>query len=160
MTCWLTWQSDGGLVDFRKFSRLKAILSGPAAGIVGFAATSYDAEEKIPVIGFDMGGTSTDISRYDGQLEHTFGSSIAGVTIQSPQLEINTVAAGGGSVLSWGNGLFMVGPESASAHPGPACYHKGGPITYCHRCKSISWTITARIFSSYIWTQRRSTFRF
>ncbi|PKY01005.1 hypothetical protein P168DRAFT_274575 [Aspergillus campestris IBT 28561] len=122
-------QSDGGLVDFRKFSGLKAILSGPAAGVVGFAATSYDPEEKTPVIGFDMGGTSTDVSRFDGHHEHVFGSKVAGVLIQSPQLDINTVAAGGGSILSWRNGLFYVGPESASAHPGPACYRKGGPLT-------------------------------
>ncbi|KAJ5606647.1 hypothetical protein N7510_009428 [Penicillium lagena] len=122
-------QSDGGLVDFRKFSGLKAILSGPAAGVVGFAATSYDPTERTPVIGFDMGGTSTDVSRFDGHLEHVFGSKVAGVLIQSPQLDINTVAAGGGSILAWRNGLFYVGPESASAHPGPACYRKGGPLT-------------------------------
>lgn len=122
-------QSDGGLVDFRRFSGLKAILSGPAAGVVGFAATSYDRTEKTPVIGFDMGGTSTDVSRFDGNLEHVFGSKVAGVLIQSPQLDINTVAAGGGSILTWRNGLFYVGPESASAHPGPACYRKGGPLT-------------------------------
>ncbi|KAI9370457.1 Hydantoinase B/oxoprolinase-domain-containing protein [Aspergillus egyptiacus] len=122
-------QSDGGLVDFRKFSGLKAILSGPAAGVVGFAATSWDPVEKVPVIGFDMGGTSTDVSRFDGHLEHVFGSKLAGVQIQSPQLDINTVAAGGGSILNWRNGLFYVGPESASAHPGPACYRKGGPLT-------------------------------
>ncbi|KAJ5929922.1 hypothetical protein N7466_005415 [Penicillium verhagenii] len=122
-------QSDGGLVDFRKFSGLKAILSGPAAGVVGFAATSWDPLEKTPVIGFDMGGTSTDVSRFDGHLEHVFGSKVAGILIQSPQLDINTVAAGGGSILSWRNGLFYVGPESASAHPGPACYRKGGPLT-------------------------------
>ncbi|KAM0550300.1 hypothetical protein ACHAPJ_008970 [Fusarium lateritium] len=122
-------QSDGGLVDFRKFSGLRAILSGPAAGVVGYASTSYDQEAKVPIIGFDMGGTSTDVSRFDGHLEHTFSSSISGVSISAPQLDINTVAAGGGSILSWTNGLFMVGPESASAHPGPACYRKGGPLT-------------------------------
>ncbi|KAJ5156875.1 hypothetical protein N7492_009678 [Penicillium capsulatum] len=126
---WTFMQSDGGLVDFRKFSGLKAILSGPAAGVVGFAATSWDPVEQIPVIGFDMGGTSTDVSRFDGHLEHVFGSKVAGVLIQSPQLDINTVAAGGGSILTWRNGLFYVGPESASAHPGPACYRKGGPLT-------------------------------
>lgn len=122
-------QSDGGLVDFRSFSGLKGILSGPAAGVVGFAATSWDKEDRIPVIGFDMGGTSTDVCRFDGNFEHVFGANIAGVSIQSPQLDINTVAAGGGSILSWRNGLFLVGPESASAHPGPACYRKGGPLT-------------------------------
>lgn len=122
-------QSDGGLVDFRRFSGLKALLSGPAAGVVGYASTSWDEEARVPVIGFDMGGTSTDVSRFDGHLDHTFSSSISGVSIQAPQLDINTVAAGGGSILSWKNGLFMVGPESASAHPGPACYRKGGPLT-------------------------------
>ena len=123
-------QSDGGLVDVDKFSGLKAILSGPAGGVVGYALTSYDPESKIPVIGFDMGGTSTDVSRYgSGRYEHVFETTTAGVTIQSPQLDINTVAAGGGSRLFFRNGLFVVGPESAGAHPGPACYRKGGPAT-------------------------------
>lgn len=123
-------QSDGGLVDVSKFSGLRAILSGPAGGVVGYALTSYDPKTKIPVIGFDMGGTSTDVSRYgSGRYEHVFETTTAGVTIQSPQLDINTVAAGGGSRLFWKNGLFVVGPESAGAHPGPACYRKGGPLT-------------------------------
>lgn len=123
-------QSDGGLVDVEKFTGLKAILSGPAGGVVGYAITSYDPETKIPVIGFDMGGTSTDVSRYgEGRYDHTFETTTAGVTIQSPQLDINTVAAGGGSMLFFKNGLFVVGPESAGAHPGPACYRKGGPAT-------------------------------
>jgi 5-oxoprolinase (ATP-hydrolysing) len=123
-------QSDGGLVDVSKFSGLRAILSGPAGGVVGYALTSYDPRTKIPVIGFDMGGTSTDVSRYgSGRYEHVFETTTAGVTIQSPQLDINTVAAGGGSRLFWKNGLFVVGPESAGAHPGPACYRKGGPLT-------------------------------
>lgn len=123
-------QSDGGLVDVDKFSGLKAILSGPAGGVVGYALTSYDPETDIPVIGFDMGGTSTDVSRYgSGRYEHVFESTTAGVTVQSPQLDINTVAAGGGSRLFFQNGLFVVGPESAGAHPGPACYRKGGPAT-------------------------------
>jgi 5-oxoprolinase (ATP-hydrolysing) len=123
-------QSDGGLVDVDRFSGLRAILSGPAGGVVGYALTSYDPETKIPVIGFDMGGTSTDVSRYgSGRYEHVFETTTAGVTIQSPQLDINTVAAGGGSRLFFRNGLFVVGPESAGAHPGPACYRKGGPLT-------------------------------
>jgi 5-oxoprolinase (ATP-hydrolysing) len=96
---------------------------------VGYARTSYDDHTKTPVVGFDMGGTSTDVSRYGGYFEHVFESNTAGVTIQSPQLDINTVAAGGGSILFWRNGLFIVGPESASSHPGPACYRKGGPLT-------------------------------
>jgi len=123
-------QSDGGLVDVDKFSGLKAILSGPAGGVVGYALTSYDPETNTPVIGFDMGGTSTDVSRYgSGRYEHVFETTTAGVTIQSPQLDINTVAAGGGSRLFFRNGLFVVGPESAGAHPGPGCYRKGGPAT-------------------------------
>ncbi|ETI25000.1 hypothetical protein G647_04370 [Cladophialophora carrionii CBS 160.54] len=123
-------QSDGGLVDVDQFSGLRAILSGPAGGVVGYALTSYDPETKTPVIGFDMGGTSTDVSRYgQGRYEHVFETTTAGVTIQSPQLDINTVAAGGGSRLFFRNGLFVVGPESAGAHPGPACYRKGGPLT-------------------------------
>ncbi|KAI9769495.1 MAG: hypothetical protein M1840_003972 [Geoglossum simile] len=123
-------QSDGGLVDVGQFSGLRAILSGPAGGVVGYALTSYDPEVKVPVIGFDMGGTSTDVSRYgSGRYDHVFETTTAGVTIQSPQLDINTVAAGGGSRLFFRNGLFVVGPESAGAHPGPACYRKGGPLT-------------------------------
>ncbi|KAL5364572.1 Hydantoinase B/oxoprolinase-domain-containing protein [Aspergillus floccosus] len=123
-------QSDGGLVDVDRFSGLRAILSGPAGGVVGYALTSYDPKTKIPVIGFDMGGTSTDVSRYgSGRYEHVFETTTAGVTIQSPQLDINTVAAGGGSQLFFRNSLFVVGPESAGAHPGPACYRKGGPLT-------------------------------
>ena len=123
-------QSDGGLVDVDRFSGLRAILSGPAGGVVGYALTSYDPETRTPVIGFDMGGTSTDVSRYgSGRYEHVFETTTAGVTIQSPQLDINTVAAGGGSRLFFRNGLFVVGPESAGAHPGPACYRKGGPLT-------------------------------
>ncbi|GKZ76276.1 hypothetical protein AnigIFM56816_005255 [Aspergillus niger] len=122
-------QSDGGLVSHNHFSGLRGILSGPAGGVVGYAQTTYDEASKIPVVGFDMGGTSTDVSRYGGCHEHIFESTTAGVTIQSPQLDINTVAAGGGSILNWKNGLFAVGPESASSHPGPACYRKGGPLT-------------------------------
>ncbi|KAL2159117.1 hypothetical protein VTH06DRAFT_2876 [Thermothelomyces fergusii] len=123
-------QSDGGLVDVDRFTGLRAILSGPAGGVVGYAITSYDENTRIPVIGFDMGGTSTDVSRYgEGRYDHTFETTTAGVTIQSPQLDINTVAAGGGSMLFFKNGLFVVGPESAGAHPGPACYRKGGPAT-------------------------------
>ena len=123
-------QSDGGLVDVDRFSGLRAILSGPAGGVVGYALTSYDPTTKTPVIGFDMGGTSTDVSRFgSGRYEHVFETTTAGVTIQSPQLDINTVAAGGGSRLFFRHGLFVVGPESAGAHPGPACYRKGGPLT-------------------------------
>lgn len=122
-------QSDGGLVPYHEFSGLRALLSGPAGGVVGEARTCYDANEGTPIVGFDMGGTSTDVSRYDGNYEYVFHSITAGVHVAAPQLDINTVAAGGGSILEYKNGVFKVGPESASSHPGPACYRKGGPLT-------------------------------
>ncbi|KAJ3051785.1 hypothetical protein HK097_007188, partial [Rhizophlyctis rosea] len=120
-------QSDGGLAPVDGFSGFRAILSGPAGGVVGYALTSWEVGGEA-VIGFDMGGTSTDVSRYAGRYEHVFETTTAGVTIQAPQLDINTVAAGGGSRLFFRNGLFVVGPESAGADPGPACYRKGGPL--------------------------------
>lgn len=105
-------QSDGGLVPVDHFSGFRAILSGPAGGVVGYALTSFESQlDRTPVIGFDMGGTSTDVSRYDGHFEHVFETTTAGVTIQAPQLDINTVAAGGGSMLFFKNGMFVVGPE-------------------------------------------------
>jgi len=190
----LFMQSDGGLTSVSSFTGFRAVLSGPAGGVVGFSRTSFvdpklvknghgekassklleqseddmddadddedelvdafradvnensDFERKMallktdpkctgslipgqPVIGFDMGGTSTDVSRYDGSLDHIFENTTAGVTIQAPQLDINTVAAGGGSILTFTAGLFNVGPESASANPGPACYRNNGPAT-------------------------------
>ncbi|KAK0174591.1 hypothetical protein PV327_010349 [Microctonus hyperodae] len=111
------------------FNGSRAILSGPAGGVVGYAMTTYHKETTLPIIGFDMGGTSTDVSRYGGCYEHVYESTTAGITIQAAQLDINTVAAGGGSMLFFRSGLFEVGPESAGAHPGPACYKKGGPLT-------------------------------
>ncbi|XP_057387818.1 5-oxoprolinase isoform X3 [Balaenoptera acutorostrata] len=125
----LFMRSDGGLAPVDSFSGSRAVLSGPAGGVVGYSATTYRVEGGHPVIGFDMGGTSTDVSRYAGEFEHVFEASTAGVTLQAPQLDINTVAAGGGSRLFFRSGLFVVGPESAGAHPGPACYRKGGPVT-------------------------------
>lgn len=122
-------QSDGGLVPSSSLSGLHSILSGPAGGVIGFSQTCFDAEEKTPVIGFDMGGTSTDVSRYDGELDHIFETTTAGIAIQAPQLNVNTIAAGGGSILAWKDGLMSVGPESATSNPGPACYRKGGPLT-------------------------------
>ncbi|KAJ7598887.1 Hydantoinase/oxoprolinase-domain-containing protein [Mycena floridula] len=120
--------SDGGLVDLANFSGLKSILSGPAGGVVGYALTSWDPKGKRPIIGLDIGGTSTDVSRFDGRYEIVYETTTAGVTIQSPQLDINTVAAGGGSRLAFRNGLFLTGPDSAGAEPGPTCYRKGGPL--------------------------------
>ncbi|XP_063062907.1 5-oxoprolinase isoform X2 [Engraulis encrasicolus] len=125
----LFMQSDGGLTPMEQFCGSRAVLSGPAGGVVGYAVTSYSGTENKPVIGFDMGGTSTDVSRYAGQYEHVFEATTAGVTLQAPQLDINTVAAGGGSRLFFRSGMFVVGPESAGAHPGPSCYRKGGPLT-------------------------------
>ncbi|KAJ2849628.1 hypothetical protein IWW36_002491 [Coemansia brasiliensis] len=121
-------QSDGGLTPVEHFSGLRAILSGPAAGVVGYSVTSYCASRQANLVGFDMGGTSTDVSRFGGEFEHVFETTTAGVTIQAPQLDINTVAAGGGSRLFYRNGLLVVGPESAGAFPGPACYRNGGPL--------------------------------
>jgi 5-oxoprolinase (ATP-hydrolysing) len=121
-------QSDGGLTPMDTFNGSRAIISGPAGGVVGYAMTTHGKETDQPVIGFDMGGTSTDVSRYDGSFDHVFETTTAGVTIQAPQLDVNTVAAGGGSMLFFRSGLFVVGPESASAHPGPVCYRKGGPL--------------------------------
>ncbi|KAF5017700.1 hypothetical protein F66182_10356 [Fusarium sp. NRRL 66182] len=120
--------SDGGLKKADRFRGNEALLSGPAGGVVGIARC-YDTEDGTPVIGFDMGGTSTDVSRYDGKYDFLQQTSIAGRTINLSMLNIATVAAGGGSILFARNGLLKVGPESAGAHPGPACYRKGGPLT-------------------------------
>ncbi len=119
----LFMQSDGGLTDSGKFKGSNAILSGPAGGVVGYAVTT---DLRQPVIGFDMGGTSTDVSRYGDDYELVHETETAGVRIQAPQMHIKTVAAGGGSRLFFRNGLFEVGPESAGAHPGPVCYRKEG----------------------------------
>ncbi|PLB46621.1 hypothetical protein P170DRAFT_218076 [Aspergillus steynii IBT 23096] len=121
--------SDGGLRSSRKFRGNEALLSGPAGGVVGIAKSCFDRLEGTPVIGFDMGGTSTDVSRYDGNYDYLSETTIAGRIITVPMLNIATVAAGGGSILFARNGLFVVGPDSAGAHPGPACYRKGGPLT-------------------------------
>ena len=122
----LFMQSDGGLARADDFTGSRAILSGPAGGVVGYAMTTFSQTERQPVIGFDMGGTSTDVSRFGGDYELVFETETAGVRIQAPQLHIKTVAAGGGSRLFFDNGMFMVGPESAGAHPGPVCYRKNG----------------------------------
>lgn len=121
--------SDGGLKHAKKFRGNEALLSGPAGGVVGIATSCFDEEDRRPLIGFDMGGTSTDISRFDGRYDYLTETTIAGRPIHVPMLNIATVAAGGGSVLFARNGLLVVGPESAGAHPGPASYRKGGPLT-------------------------------
>ena len=120
-------QSSGGLTDAHAFQGKDAILSGPAGGIVGMARTAGLAGfEK--VIGFDMGGTSTDVSHYAGQFEREFETQVAGVRMRAPMMSIHTVAAGGGSLLSFDGARFRVGPESAGANPGPASYRRGGPL--------------------------------
>ncbi|MBK8666280.1 MAG: hydantoinase B/oxoprolinase family protein [Burkholderiales bacterium] len=121
-------QSSGGLTDAHAFQGKDAILSGPAGGIVGMARTAEIAGQG-KVIGFDMGGTSTDVSHYAGQFEREFETQVAGVRMRAPMMSIHTVAAGGGSILQFDGARFRVGPESAGANPGPASYRRGGPLT-------------------------------
>lgn len=121
-------QSNGGLTDAHKFQGKDSILSGPAGGIVGAVETSLRAGfEKI--IGFDMGGTSTDVCHYQGEYERVFETEVAGVRLRAPMMAIHTVAAGGGSILQFDGSRYRVGPASAGADPGPACYRQGGPLT-------------------------------
>ncbi len=120
-------QSSGGLTDAHAFQGKDAILSGPAGGIVGMARTAALAGHA-KVIGFDMGGTSTDVSHYAGEFEREFETQVAGVRMRAPMMSIHTVAAGGGSILGFDGARFRVGPESAGANPGPASYRRGGPL--------------------------------
>jgi 5-oxoprolinase (ATP-hydrolysing) len=120
-------QSSGGLSDAGSFQGKDAILSGPAGGIVGMARTAGLAGHG-KVIGFDMGGTSTDVSHYAGAFEREFETQVAGVRMRAPMMSIHTVAAGGGSVLAYDGSRFRVGPESAGANPGPVSYRRGGPL--------------------------------
>jgi 5-oxoprolinase (ATP-hydrolysing) len=121
-------QSNGGLTEAHHFRGKDAILSGPAGGVVGMAQTSRAAGFH-RVIGFDMGGTSTDVSHYAGEYEREFDSYVAGVRIRAPMMSIHTVAAGGGSILHFDGSRYRVGPDSAGAHPGPAAYRRSGPLT-------------------------------
>ncbi|MBO0709719.1 MAG: hydantoinase B/oxoprolinase family protein [Acetobacteraceae bacterium] len=121
-------QSNGGLAEARRFHGKDAILSGPAGGIVGAARTA-EAGGFAQVISFDMGGTSTDVALYAGQFERAFETEVAGVRMRAPMMAINTVAAGGGSILHFDGARLRVGPDSAGADPGPACYRRGGPLT-------------------------------
>ncbi|QIY54227.1 5-oxoprolinase [Streptomyces sp. RPA4-5] len=123
-------QSNGGLRQAVHFRGKDAVLSGPAGGVVGMVRTSADAGDGYDrVIGFDMGGTSTDVSHYAGEFERVFGNEVAGVRMRAPMMNIHTVAAGGGSVLHFDGRRYRVGPDSAGADPGPACYRRGGPLT-------------------------------
>lgn len=119
-------KSDAGLIEADNFRGYNSILSGPAGGVVGFSSL-FDGTK--PLIGFDMGGTSTDVSRFSGDYEISFFTELNGLRIQAPQLEINTVAAGGGSRLNFEHGIFKVGPESSGANPGPVCYMKNGYLS-------------------------------
>ncbi|MFC7049013.1 hydantoinase B/oxoprolinase family protein [Emcibacter nanhaiensis] len=121
-------QSNGGLAHADHFQGRDAILSGPAGGIVGAAKTAEQAGHP-KIIGFDMGGTSTDVTHYRGEYERSFETRVAGVRMRIPMMHIHTVAAGGGSVLSFDGSRFRVGPDSAGANPGPAAYRRGGPLT-------------------------------
>ena len=124
-------QSSGGLADAHAFQGKDAILSGPAGGIVGMVRTAQLAKSDLEtdkVIGFDMGGTSTDVSHFAGEFERAFETQVAGVRMRAPMMSIHTVAAGGGSVLGFDGSRFRAGPQSAGANPGPACYRRGGPL--------------------------------
>jgi 5-oxoprolinase (ATP-hydrolysing) len=121
-------QSHGGLTDARSFRGKDSILSGPAGGIVGAARTAQ-AAGFTRVIGFDMGGTSTDVSHFAGEFERQYETQVAGVRMRAPMLAIHTVAAGGGSILHFDGSRYRVGPDSAGAVPGPAAYRRGGPLT-------------------------------
>jgi len=119
--------SSGGLTAAELFQGKDAILSGPAGGVVGMAETGHAAGFS-RLIGFDMGGTSTDVSHYDGEYERAFETEVAGVRMRAPMMLIHTVAAGGGSILHFDGARFRVGPDSAGANPGPKCYRRGGPL--------------------------------
>ena len=121
-------QSNGGLTDANFFQGKDAILSGPAGGVVGMVKTGEKAGFN-KLIGFDMGGTSTDVCHYNGDYERTLETQVAGVRLRAPMMLINTVAAGGGSILHFDGSRYRVGPDSAGANPGPACYRNGGPLT-------------------------------
>ncbi len=121
-------QSNGGLTDAGRFQGKDAILSGPAGGVVGMVRTAADLGFD-RLIGFDMGGTSTDVCHYAGEYERSFETEVASVRMRAPMMSIHTVAAGGGSILSYRDGRMQVGPESAGANPGPAAYRRGGPLT-------------------------------
>jgi len=124
----LFMQSSGGLADAAHFHGRNAVLSGPAGGVVGAVRTA-EAAGFSKIIGFDMGGTSTDVCHYAGSYERAQEAEVAGVRMRAPMLEIHTVAAGGGSVLDYDGSRFLVGPKSAGANPGPAAYRRGGPLT-------------------------------
>jgi 5-oxoprolinase (ATP-hydrolysing) len=137
-------QSNGGLTDARRFQGKDAILSGPAGGIVGAVRTA-EMGGFGKIIAFDMGGTSTDVSHYAGEYERSFETVVAGVRMRAPMMHINTVAAGGGSICFFDGARYRVGPESAGANPGPACYRRGGPLTVTD-CNVMLGKLQSRFF--------------
>jgi len=139
-------QSNGGLADAQRFQGKDSVLSGPAGGTVGAAKTASMAGFN-RIIGFDMGGTSTDVSHYAGEYERAFETLVAGVRMRAPMMRIHTVAAGGGSILAFENGRFRVGPESAGANPGPASYRRGGPLTVTD-CNVVMGRLQPSLFPS------------
>jgi 5-oxoprolinase (ATP-hydrolysing) len=138
-------QSNGGLTEAGNFQGKDSILSGPAGGVVGAVAVGRMAGFE-RLIGFDMGGTSTDVMHYDGEFERAFETEVAGVRMRAPMLRIHTVAAGGGSILGFDGARFRVGPHSAGADPGPACYRRGGfaGATRCSRARRAAWSRARR----------------
>nr|VFK10820.1 MAG: N-methylhydantoinase B/oxoprolinase/acetone carboxylase, alpha subunit [Candidatus Kentron sp. LPFa] len=140
----LFMQSNGGLTDARRFRGRDSILSGPAGGVVGAVATAEEAGFH-QIISFDMGGTSTDVAHYAGAYERAFETKVANVRMRVPIMRIHTVAAGGGSIARFRDGRFRVGPESAGANPGPACYRRGGPLTVTD-CNLMVGKIVPRFF--------------
>lgn len=139
-------QSNGGLTEARLFKGKSAVLSGPAGGVVGMARIAERAGFE-QVIGFDMGGTSTDVAHYAGEFERAFDTEVAGVRMTVPMMRIHTVAAGGGSICSFDGTKLRVGPESAGADPGPACYRRGGPLTITD-CNVLLGKIQPALFPS------------
>ena len=137
-------QSHGGLTDAALFRGKDAVLSGPAGGVVGAVAVSRRADFD-KVVAFDMGGTSTDVSHCAGELERSYESVIGGVRLRAPMLRVHTVAAGGGSICSFEDGRYRVGPRSAGADPGPACYGRGGPLTVTD-CNLVSGKLRPALF--------------
>ncbi len=140
----LFMQSNGGLVDARWFQGKDSILSGPAGGVVGAARVSEQAGIH-QIIGFDMGGTSTDVCHFDGEFERVFDTEVAGVRMRVPMMYIHTVAAGGGSILHFDGSRYRVGPDSAGADPGPVCYRRGGPLTVTD-CNVMVGKLVAEFF--------------
>jgi 5-oxoprolinase (ATP-hydrolysing) len=140
----LFMQSNGGLTDARLFMGKDAILSGPAGGVVGMVKTAAMGGFT-KLIGFDMGGTSTDVAHYNGEFERSFETMVTGVRMRAPMMHIHTVAAGGGSILHFDGARYRVGPESAGANPGPACYRRGGPLAVTD-CNIILGKIQPKYF--------------